>query len=69
MPGLRQLRVLPRRRRASLGERREIALRTTALVAWQLSAGSESAALCFLLLAGAVNLRKQGRRQTQSGVK
>lgn len=38
--------------------------KTTALVAWQLSPGSESAALRFLLSAGAVNLTKPGRRQT-----
>lgn len=38
--------------------------KTTTPVAWQLSPGSESTALRFLLSAGAVNLTKRGPRQT-----
>lgn len=38
--------------------------KTVSPVAWQLSPGSESAALRSLLSAGAVNLTKAGRRQT-----
>lgn len=61
---------LPRHRRSasltsSMSAERSRSLKTTTLVAWQLSAGSESAALCFLLFAGAVNLRERGQRQTE----
>lgn len=69
MPGRRQLRAtrpaitavpaLPTQRAMSSHSHK-----TTTLVAWQLSPGSESAAPRFLLSAGAVNLTKPGRRQT-----
>lgn len=70
MPGLRQLRAPAADRRSasltgSMSAERSRSLKTTTLVAWQLSAGSESAALCFLLFAGPVNLRERGQRQTE----